>query len=102
VRIHTQQMEVIANADDYGDHGGPAEPSHGTRHHHRIDLASYRCVELLHGGKADEIEKIQQADPDDSEDEMKPAKDDELGRAATFRKTEVRSEEMESRDQRSL
>src|SRR5271156_1742675 len=92
VRVNTQETKVIANPDDHGDHRGPAKPSHRARHQRGVDLSSYRRVELLHRRKTNEIEKIEQADPDDSEDQVKPAKNDEFSRASTFRKTEMRSE----------
>jgi hypothetical protein len=44
---------------------------------------------LLHRRKSNEIEEVEQADPDDARNEMKPADDDEFSRISATRKTEL-------------
>src|ERR1700693_5339031 len=82
-------MKVVTNADHHCDQRRPAKPVHRARHHHRVDLAANRRVELLHGREVDQIEKIEEAYPDDSEDEVQPSENDEFGHAAALRKTKM-------------
>src|SRR5271157_3335474 len=88
LRVRREDHPEIAQTNQYRYERRPAKPVHRARHQHWIDFRPNRRLKLFHCGEANQVEKIEQADPDDSEYEVNPAERDLFGGSA-LREAEV-------------
>ena len=79
------EHRVVAEAREHGDERPPAEVPERGRHEGRHDRLLGRRVEALHEVDVDEVEEVENPDPGDACDEVRPAQNDPRQLAARRR-----------------
>src|SRR5260370_640178 len=74
-RIRSQMDREVAHSHQHRHQRRPAEPAHRPRHQLGIDFDSQLGIAPLHRWRQYQIEEIEQADPDDAENEMQPTQE---------------------------